>query len=73
MANLKTNKTLRLTSTDNWTSAEVAGSVDTGDVFATTGVVRDGKIYALYAMLHVLFNPETKTHIEKFEIRQQKI
>jgi sugar lactone lactonase YvrE len=73
IANLKTNKTFRLTSTDNWTSAEVAGSVDTGDVFATTGVVRDGKIYALYAMLHVLFNPETKTHIEKFEIRQLKI
>ncbi len=73
IANLKTNKTFRLTSTDNWTSAEVAGSVDTGDVFATTGVVRDGKIYALYAMLHVLFNPETKTHIEKFEIRQQKL
>lgn len=73
IANLKTNKTFRLTSTDNWTSAEVAGSVDTGDVFATTGVVRDGKIYALYAMLHVLFNPDTKTHIDKFEIHQQKL
>jgi sugar lactone lactonase YvrE len=73
IANLKTNKVFKITSSDNWTSAQVAGSVDTGDVFATTGVVRDGKVYALYAMLHVLFNPETKTHIDKFEIRQQKL
>lgn len=73
IANLKTNKVFKLTSTDNWSSAQVVSSVDTGNVFATTGVVRDGNIYALYAMLHVLFNPETKTQGEKFEIRQQKL
>jgi len=73
IANGKTNKVFKLASTDNWTSANIVGSVDTGNVFATTGVVRDGKIYVLYAMLHVLFNPETKTHIDKFEIRQQKL
>ena len=73
IANLKTNKTFKLISSDNWESAAVTGSVDTGDVFATTGVVREGKIYALYAMLHVLFNPETKTQVDKFEIRQQKL
>jgi len=73
IANGNTNKVIKLTSDDNWSTASVVGSVDTGNVFATTGVVRDGKIYTLYAMLHVLFNPETKTHIEKFEIRQQKL
>jgi len=73
IANGNTNKVFKLASSDNWASANVVDSVDTGNVFATTGVVRDGKIYALYAMLHVMFNPETKTHIEKFEIRQQKL
>jgi len=73
IANMATNKVFKLTSSDNWDSASVAGSVDTGDVFATTGVVRDGKIYALYARLNVLFNPETKQHIDTFEIRQQKL
>ncbi len=73
IANLNTNKVIKLASSDNWSSAQVVGSADTGNVFATTGVVRDGKIYALYSMLHVLFNPDTKTHIDKFEIRQQKL
>jgi hypothetical protein len=67
------DKVFKLASSDNWASADVASSVDTGNVYATTGVLRDGKIYVLYAMLHVLFNPETKTHIDKFEIRQQKL
>lgn len=73
IANMKTNKVFKLASSDNWISANVTGSVETGEVFPTTGVVRDGKIYTLYAMLHVLFNPQTKTHIDKFEIRQQKL
>jgi len=70
---IKTDKVFKLKSMDNWESAIVVGSVDTGDVFATTGVVRDGKIYVMYAMLQVLFNPKTKTHTEKFEIHQQKL
>ena len=67
------NAVFRLTSNDNWKTATISGKASTGDVFATTGVMRDGKIYVLYAMLHVLFNPETKTHVEKFEIHQQKL
>ncbi len=67
-----TNKTIKLTSTDNWASAKVVQTVDTGDVFATTGVVRDGEIYVTYSMIHVLFNPKTKKHVEQFEIRRQK-
>lgn len=68
-----TNKTVKLTSSDNWASAEVVKTADTGDVFATTGVVRDGEIYVVYAMLHVLFNPKTEKHIEEFKIVKQKL
>ncbi len=68
-----TDKTVKLTSTDNWATAQVVGKADTGDVFATTGVVRDGEIYVVYAMLHVLFNPKTEKHIEEFKIVKQKL
>jgi len=46
----------------------VVGQGDTGDVFATAGMVRDGHFYVIHAMLHVLFNPETKKHLEQFDI-----
>ena len=70
IANAQTNKVLKLTSEDNWVSAKVAGSVDTGQVFATTGEDINGDIYVLYAMLHVVFNPETKEHVKAFEIHK---
>lgn len=71
IANMNTNKVFTLNSSDDWATAKIVNSKDTGEVFATTGVVRDGSTYVLHAMLHVLFNPETKTHIETFEIRKQ--
>jgi len=37
-------------------------------VFATTGTLRDGQIYVSHAMLHVLFNPETKEQLKQFDI-----
>ena len=70
IANAQTNKVLKLTSEDNWASAKVAGSADTGQVFATTGKDINGDIYVLYAMLHVVFNPETKEHVKAFEIHK---
>lgn len=73
IANMNTNKVIKFTSTDNWASATVAGSSDTGQVFATTGVNRGGDIYAINAMLHVLFNPETKEHVESFDIKKHKL
>lgn len=68
-----TNKVIKLKSSDNWVSAEVVNTSDTGQVFPTTGVVREGHIYVLNAMLHVLFNPKTKDHVEKFEIRRHQL
>lgn len=70
IANLDTNKVLKLISDDNWASAKVTGTVDTGRVFATTGKTINGDIYVLHAMLHVLFNPETKEHVNTFEIHK---
>jgi hypothetical protein len=70
---IATDKVVKLASTDDWATAQVVGTADTGDVFATTGVVRDGEIYTVYAMLHVLFNPKTEKHIEEFKIVKQKL
>lgn len=65
---IATNKVIKLKSADNWGSAMVLGQADTGEVFATTGTIRDGQFYVIHAMLHVLFNPETKKHLEQFDI-----
>lgn len=67
-ASSSVNAVIKLTSDDNWSSADVKGKSSTGDVFATTGTVRDGQLYVIHAMLHVLFNPETKQHLEQFNI-----
>lgn len=66
------NKVIRLQSSDNWATAKIIGKADTGDVFATTGTVRDGQVYVMHAMLHVLFNPKTKKHLNRFVIRRYK-
>lgn len=63
-----TNKVIKFKSADNWRSAMRLGQADTGDVFATTGTIRDGQFYVIHAMLHVLFNPETKEQLKQFEI-----
>lgn len=69
-ATTNTNAVFRLTSNDDWKTASVKGKSDTGDVFASTGTLRNGEIYVMHAMLHVLFNPETKNHIEQFDIKK---
>ena len=70
IANGQTNKVVKLTSEDGWASAKVAGTFDTGPVFATTGKDINGDIYVLYARLNVLFNPETKEQVNTFEIHK---
>lgn len=66
------NAVFHLTSNDDWKTASIISKASTGDVFATTGVDINGNIYVLYAMLHVLFNPETKQQVETFEIHKVK-
>lgn len=72
-ASAETNAVIKLTSSDNWASASVKGQAGTGDVFATTGTLRDQQVYVVHAMLHVLFNPNTKKHLEQFEIRKYNL
>lgn len=71
-ASAAVNASVKLTSTDDWKTASITGKSPTGDVFATTGTVVDGKVYVIYAMLHVLFNPKTEKHLDQFKIQQQK-
>ena len=73
IANTSTNKLFKLSSDDNWASARVIKTSETGQVFPTTGALRNGEIYVLNAMLHVLFNPATTSHIETFQIQKHKI
>ncbi len=63
-----TNSVFRLESKDGWKTATIKGKAETGDVFPTTGTLRDGQIYVVHAMLHVLFNPETKQQEQQFDI-----
>jgi sugar lactone lactonase YvrE len=72
-ASAATNASIKLTSSDGWKTASVVGKSPTGDVFATTGVLVNGRPYAIYAMLHVLFNPKTEKHLDQFTIKQQKL
>jgi len=69
-ASAATNAVFRLTSSDGWQTATIKGKASTGDVFATTGTLRDGQAYVMHAMLHVLFDPNTKIHLEQFDIQR---
>jgi hypothetical protein len=48
------NTIFSLTSRDGWQSAEVTETFETGDVYATTGTVRDGRLFVSYGYLHTL-------------------
>jgi len=69
-ASAATNAVMRLTTEDGWKTAKIKGKAPTGDVFASTGTLRDGQVYVTHAMLHVLFNPKTKKHLADFKIRK---
>ena len=43
-----------LTSDDNWSTAKLVASLPLGDVYPTTAVVRDGKIYVVHSKLNEL-------------------
>jgi len=66
------DRTVRLTSSDNWVSAKLVKSNDLGEVGATTGARRGNDVYAIYSMLQVLFDPTTKQHPDAFGIHKQK-
>ena len=63
-----------LTRRDAWKSAEIGDTLETGDVYATTGVVRDGRVFVTYGRLNTL--PGTlksqgkEALLKRFEIRE---
>lgn len=63
-----------LTSDDEWESAMLSGSLKTGDVYATTAVVDDGRVFANYGRLNTLDatleDSATNPFLESFEIRE---
>ncbi|MGI9451253.1 MAG: L-dopachrome tautomerase-related protein [Geminicoccaceae bacterium] len=63
-----------LTSDDAWASAEISGSLETGDVYAMTAVVNDGRVFANYGRLNTLGatleDSAANPFIESFEIRE---
>lgn len=73
ISNGSTNKIFRLTSSDDWATATIANSIDTGPTFTTTGVLRDKNIYTLDARLDVLFNPDTKEQVDTFNIKKREL
>jgi hypothetical protein len=70
IANEPTNAVFLVKSTDGWNSGRVAGEMQTGDVYATTGVVRGNANYVLYARLNRLFAGQLP--VEEFSIRKVK-
>lgn len=44
----------KLTTTNDWESAKIGDTFETGNVYATTGTVRDGKIFVSYGRLNTL-------------------
>ena len=67
-------------SRDNWGQVTDSSNISENcdlilvfQVFATTGVAIHQDIYVLYAMLHVLFNPEAKEQVATFEIHKQTL
>ena len=65
-----TNKVYQLTSKDNWMTAEVKASTAMEDRFSypTTGVIGQGKLYALNAKLNELNDP-TKPPSKEFSLQ----
>lgn len=48
------NRIHALVSDDGWSSARLAQSITIGDSYATTGVLRDGRLYVSHGWLHQL-------------------
>lgn len=51
---VNSNTAFGLVSNDNWKSATISGQFETGDVYATTGTVKNGKLYVNYGGLNKL-------------------
>lgn len=71
---IASNTVFTLKSDDGWASAAITGSLATGDVYATTGVVSKGRLFVSYGRLNTLpaslKSPESAPLLQRFEIRE---
>lgn len=64
------NKAYRLVSSDDWASARVEGETALEDGYATTGTIKDGRLFVSHGWLHTLpaMLAEKKPLIDTFKI-----
>ncbi len=71
---VQSNTIVKLVSDDGWVSTRIDAEFKTGDVYPTTGTIRDGKIFVNYGRLNKLGaslkNPTTTPLIETFRIQE---
>ncbi len=68
IANASNNAIYRLSTEDNWNSASIISKEETGDVYPTTGVIVNGKLFVIHSMLNHLFSG--KPEVKEFIIQQ---
>ncbi len=64
------NTVFALRSDDNWESATILNQYATGDVYPSTGTIKENNIYIIYGRLNTLSEPNFTTPIEQFKIQQ---
>lgn len=67
------NAAFSLSSEDGWVTAKLRATQQLGDVYPTTGVLRDGKIYAIHSKLNELIqsSPEQRERLRMEATIQQ--
>ncbi|WP_299988877.1 hypothetical protein [uncultured Ruegeria sp.] len=51
---VESNTVFSLSTSDDWGSANIEGQFETGDVYPTTGTIKDGKVFVNYGRLNTL-------------------
>ena len=64
------NTVFALRSDDNWESAIILNQYATGDVYPSTGTIKEKNIYIIYGRLNTLSEPNLTTPIQQFKIQQ---
>lgn len=64
------NTVFALRSDDNWDSATILDRYATGDVYPSTGTIKENNIYVIKGRLNTLSEPNFTTPIKQFKIQQ---
>lgn len=64
------NTVFALRNDDNWESATIFDNYRTGDMYPSTGTIKEKSIYIIYGRLNTLSGSDITTPIEEFKIQQ---